>query len=570
MVVWKYRNEDIETAVSSHIYHPVIEKLLAIRGYNDDASRQSFLFPNFDRDIYDPFLFSQMEKVVARLGEAKKNTETVGIFGDFDADGVTSSVIIREALNALHIPVAVYIPEKMNEGHGFNTLSIDFFENKGIKLVLTLDCGMTNHEAISEAKKRGIDTIVIDHHHVPEILPEAYAIINPKIVSEKYPFRELCGAGTSFKVAQALFRRYIPDKQDQLKWILDIVAIGTIADVMPLIGENRVIVKYGLLVLSKTRRIGLQEMFSVGRMKIDEDNMPDTHTVGFQIAPRINAASRMAHAMIAHNLFMEEDRVKARVLALELDTYNVARQKISAVTTDEVRKIAKEKYSTRKFIFALDEKFPFGIIGLVAGRIAHEFHKPTCVLTRGESESRGSFRSIPELDIIEVIEQCSDLLKKFGGHSQAAGMTIENKNIDAFYEKFDALATKALTGVTTEPEILVDMKIRPEHITPALYRDLQLLAPFGEGNPEPTFVLENMMIEEVRFVGSGEDHLKFRLISYEDKTKIFDAIGFSLGKSFSTLKKGDILDVLFQLSENTWNGKTTIQLKVIDIQLKTC
>lgn len=570
MVVWKYRNEDIETAVSSHIYHPVIEKLLAIRGYNDDASRQSFLFPNFDRDIYDPFLFSQMEKVVARLGEAKKNTETVGIFGDFDADGVTSSVIIREALNALHIPVAVYIPEKMNEGHGFNTLSIDFFENKGIKLVLTLDCGMTNHEAISEAKKRGIDTIVIDHHHVPEILPEAYAIINPKIISEKYPFRELCGAGTSFKVAQALFRRYIPDKQDQLKWILDIVAIGTIADVMPLIGENRVIVKYGLLVLSKTRRIGLQEMFSVGRMKIDEDNMPDTHTVGFQIAPRINAASRMAHAMIAHNLFMEEDRVKARVLALELDTYNVARQKISAVTTDEVRKIAKEKYSTRKFIFALDEKFPFGIIGLVAGRIAHEFHKPTCVLTRGESESRGSFRSIPELDIIEVIEQCSDLLKKFGGHSQAAGMTIENKNIDAFYEKFDALATKALTGVTTEPEILVDMKIRPEHITPALYRDLQLLAPFGEGNPEPTFVLENMMIEEVRFVGSGEDHLKFRLISYEDKTKIFDAIGFSLGKSFSTLKKGDILDVLFQLSENTWNGKTTIQLKVIDIQLKTC
>ncbi|NCQ06325.1 MAG: single-stranded-DNA-specific exonuclease RecJ [Candidatus Moranbacteria bacterium] len=568
MAVWKYRVEDIQEKSTSGKYHPVIETLLETRGYDDEESRQRFLFPSFDRDIYDPFLFSQMERVVSRIGETKKNKETIGVFGDFDADGVTSSVIIREALTALHIPVEVYIPEKMNEGHGFNILAVDFFESKGIKLILTLDCGMTNHEAISEAKKRGIETIVVDHHHVPEILPEAYAIINPKIATETYPFRELCGAGTSFKVAQALFLRYIPEEQDQLKWILDVVAIGTVADVMPLIGENRAIVKYGLIVLSKTRRVGLEEMFSVGRIKIDEDTIPDAHTIGFQIAPRINAASRMAHAMLAHNLLIEKDRARARVLALELDAYNVARQKISATTTNEVRAIAVEKYSERKFIFALDEKFPFGIIGLVAGRIANEFHKPTCVLTRGETESRGSFRSIPELNVIEIIEQCGDLLKKFGGHAQAAGMTIENKNIDAFYEKFDALATEVLADVITQPEIWVDMKLHPEHITQSLVRDLTLFAPFGEGNPEPVFALENMLIEEVRFVGNGEKHMKFRLAQKEGGTKVFDAIGFSLGKQFPDLKQGNVIDVLFQLSENTWNGKTTIQLKLLDIRPK--
>jgi len=569
MTVWKFKiQEEIVKKSAQDSYHPVIDALLNSRGYRDEESRQRFLFPNFDRDIHDPFLFRQMRRVVDRIGEAKKNNEKIGIFGDFDADGVTSSVIIRETLEALGISCEVYIPEKINEGHGFNILAVDFFEQKKVTLILTLDCGMTNHEAITEAKKRNIATIVVDHHHVPEILPDAFAIINPKIATETYPFQELCGAGTSFKLAQALFMEYLPEKKDQLKWILDVVAIGTVADVMPLIGENRVIVKYGLIVLSKTRRVGLQEMFSVGRIKIDEDNLPDAHTIGFQIAPRINAASRMAHALLAHNLLIEKERVQARILALELDAWNVERQKISATTTDQVRAIAIEKYQKRKFIFALDENFPFGIIGLVAGRIAHEFHKPTCVLTRGETESRGSFRSIPELNVIEIIEQCGDLLKKFGGHSQAAGMTIENKNLDAFYEKFDALATSVLENVVTEPEIIVDMKIIPEHITSALCHDLKLLAPFGEGNPEPIFALENMFIYDVRFVGNGEKHIKLRLGSSEKNGKIFDAIGFSFGETFPDLQVGETLDILFHISENTWNGSTTVQLKLVDIHRK--
>ncbi len=567
MPQWKYKITSLPESTGKEELHPVTEALLNNRGYTTKEARELFLSPNFDRDIHDPFLFADMEKIVARIGEARKNLETVGVFGDFDADGVTSSVIMREALQAVGVPVEVYIPEKVNEGHGFNKLAVDFFESKGIKLVLTLDCGIMNHDVILGAKQRGIATIVIDHHHVPEVMPEAYAIVNPKVPTEKYPFRELCGAGTSFKVAQALYQRFLPDQVDQLKWILDVVAIGTVADVMPLIGENRCIVKYGLLVLSKTKRVGFQEMFAVGRMQIDEEHKPDAHMIGFQIAPRINAASRMAHAMIAHQLLMERDQAEARVLALELEDCNIRRQKVSTAVTDMVRKIAVEKFSDKKFIFATDEHFPYGVVGLIAGRIAREFNKPTCIMTRGETTSTGSFRSIPELNIIETIEECGDMLEKFGGHAQAAGMTIQNDRMEAFYEKFNTIVEKKLVDVVTEPEQWIDVVLRPEHITPKFYRDLSAFAPFGEGNPEPVFALEQVVVREARLVGNGSKHWKLSLVP-EGGIKAFDAIGFSLGTNFPDLKENDVLDIAFTLSENTWNGSTSLQFKLVDIKQK--
>ncbi len=571
MPEWKYKITELPKNTGQHTgqeeWHPVTEALLNHRGYTTKEARELFLSPNFDRDIHDPFLFKEMEKIVTRLGEARVNLETVGVFGDFDADGVTSSVIMREALQAIGVPVQVYIPEKVNEGHGFNILAVDFFESKGIKLVLTLDCGIMNHDVILEAKKRGIATIVIDHHHVPEVMPEAYAIINPKVPTETYPFRELCGAGTSFKVAQALYQRYLPKEVEQLKWLLDVVAVGTVADVMPLVGENRCIVKYGLIVLSKTKRVGFQEMFAVGRIPIDEDHVPDAHTIGFQIAPRINAASRMAHAMLAHQLLMERDQAEARILALELDDCNVRRQKVSTEVTDRVRKIALEKFANKKFIFAADEHFPYGVVGLIAGRIAREFNKPTCIMTRGETTSVGSFRSIAELNIIEAIEECGDMLEKFGGHAQAAGMTIRNDRMGAFYEKFNALVEKKLADVVTEPEQWVDVVVKPEHLTPKLYRDLVAFAPFGEGNPEPVFALENMVVREARLVGNGSKHWKLSLVA-QGGIKCFDAIGFSLGTTFPDLKENDVLDVAFTLDENTWNGSTSLQLKLVDMKRK--
>lgn len=567
MPEWKYKITELPESTGQEELHPVTEALLTNRGLLTKEDRELFLTPNFDRDIHDPFLFKEMEKIVTRLGEARANLETVGVFGDFDADGVTSSVIMREALQAIGVPVEVYIPEKVNEGHGFNTLAVDFFESKGIKLVLTLDCGIMNHDVILEAKKRGIATIVVDHHHVPEVMPEAYAIINPKVPTETYPFRELCGAGTSFKVAQALYMRYLPKEVEQLKWLLDVVAVGTVADVMPLVGENRCIVKYGLIVLSKTKRVGFQEMFAVGRIPIDEDHIPDAHTIGFQIAPRINAASRMAHAMLAHQLLMERDQAEARVLALELDDCNVRRQKVSTEVTDRVRKIALEKFADKKFIFAADEHFPYGVVGLIAGRIAREFNKPTCIMTRGETTSVGSFRSIAELNIIETLEECGDMLEKFGGHAQAAGMTIRNDRMEEFYEKFNALVEKKLADVVTEPEQWIDLVVKSEHLTPKFYRDLMAFAPFGEGNPEPVFTLENMVVREARLVGNGAKHLKLSLVP-QGGIKCFDAIGFSFGTNFPDLKENDVLDVAFTLDENTWNGSTSLQLKLVDMKRK--
>ena len=565
MATWKFRIPERKTLPGS--LHPVVASLLEQRGYYEEEDHVRFLSPQYDRDLHDPFLFSQMERVVERIGSSIKRDEVIGIFGDYDADGVTSSVVMREAIQGIGGRVVVYIPKKDTEGHGLNPRALDFFTAEGARLIMTLDCGMMNHAEIEEANMLGLDVIIIDHHHVPEVLPSAYAIINPKLHGETYPFRDLCGAGTAFKVAQALFRRFAPDQEDQVKWLLDIVATGTVADVMPLVGENRVLVTYGLIVLSRTRRIGLQEMFRVGKMPFNSEKKPSARDIAFQIAPRINAASRMAHAMLAHDLLMESDVDQANELAVELENHNNARRKLSTETAEQVSALVEAEYQDKKFIFAVGETYPFGIVGLIAGRIANTYRKPTCVLFRGTEESMGSFRSIPEFNIIEALEKCADLLVKFGGHAQAAGMTIRNEKLDAFYERFSSLVEDGLREVVTEPELWIDMRIRPTDIVPELVATLSRFAPFGEGNTEPVFALSDMRVKQARFVGSGNKHWKLVLES-PDGMRSFEAIGFSLGERFPEIVEGDRLDIAFTLEENVWNGRSSIQLKLVDLCLK--
>ncbi len=561
---WQYKQTILPESKDS-TYHPIIEALLQERGLLGEEERKEFLMPDYDRDTHDPFLFSQMKRVVERFGQALEKKEKLGIFGDFDADGVTSSVLMREAMLELGIDSEVYIPEKLSEGHGLNSKAVEFFKEKGASLVVTLDCGMMNHEEIALANTLGMEVIVIDHHHVPEVLPEAYAIINPKLPGETYPFRELCGAGTTFKVVQALFLHLKPEGSDQLKWLLDVVATGTVADVMPLIGENRVLVKYGLIVLSKTRRAGFQAMIETGRLPFGEGMPPTARDIGFQIAPRINAASRMAHGMLAHDLLMSKSLDSAKPLSVELEKHNTERRKISTTTADAVKKLAEEKFLDKKFIFAAHEDYPYGIVGLIAGRIANELRKPACILTKGETESRGSFRSVPEFNVIEALEECSDILVKYGGHAAAAGMTIHNDHLDTFYERFNALAEAKLATVDTDSLLMLDMPVTLEHLSPALYRDLLKFAPFGEGNLEPVFGLEKVVLDDVRFVGAGEKHLKLR-IKGKNGGKVLDAIAFNLGEKYGDLLVGQEIDIAFTLDENTWNGNTALQLKVVDIQ----
>jgi single-stranded-DNA-specific exonuclease len=530
--------------------------------------QEQFFFPHYERDLHDPFLFTSMRAVVDRIKRAKDSGEKVGVFGDYDADGVTSSVILRTGLEALGLAVSVYIPDKNLEGHGLHRNAIEAFAQAGVTLAFTVDCGMTNHAEILEAKERDIEFIVIDHHHVPEVLPEAIAIVNPKLPGAGYPFAELCGAGTTFKVVQALYQELLPEALPQLKWLLDVVAIGTVADVMPLIGENRTLVHFGLIVLGKTKRIGLQELFAVGRIPIDDNHPATAWSIGFQVAPRINATSRMAHAMQAHKLLMTTDRVEARDLALEIESHNVERRKVSDYITTQVRKVAQEA-TDKKLIFAVDEQFAFGVVGLVAGRIANEFGKPTVVLQRGEEVSQGSLRSVPTVNIIEAIEECGDLLVKFGGHAQAAGLTVKNENLEVFHERFEQAVARRLDGVMPEAELLIDARVSPYLLTLELLRDLQRMAPFGQGNPEPTFLVENMLVREARMVGTGNKHLKLTL-SAEDGGAIrrggWDAIAFGLGERFPDLKPNDRLDLVVQLDANTWNGSTKLQFKVVDMR----
>lgn len=542
----------------------VVVHILRQRGV-DPKEQDRFFSPNYDRDLHDPFLFLDMEKVVGRIDAARKEGEKVGVFGDFDADGVTSSVIIRETLQSLGINFIVHIPHKIDEGHGLSRKAIARFSAEGVRLILTLDCGMMNHAEIAEAKALGMETIVIDHHHVPEVLPEAFAIINPKIPTDTYPFHELCGAGTSFKVATALYRRLMPERLDELKWLLDVTAIGTVADVMPLIGENRVLVKYGLIVLQKTRRPGLQEMYAVGRIPIDDRQPPTARMIAFQIAPRINAASRMAHAETAHELLATTDRVQARLLALELEGHNVARQKVSQAAAENVRAVAELRFSEEKFIIATGPEFPLGVVGLVAGKVAHELGKPTGVFQQGETTSTGSFRSIVGFNVIEALEACADLFEKFGGHEQAAGLTIRNDRMEAFIERFKAIVDDRLRHVETVPELLLDAEIHPDDLSIDLARSLSSLAPFGEGNPEPVFQMSNLEVREARMVGKDAKHWKLTL-GHTSGKGTFDAVGWSMVSKHADLKPGERLSIACQLEENSWNGRTALQLKLLDLR----
>lgn len=568
---WKIqtKTEELSLLVSNPqtSLHPVAESILVARGYVNPQERDIFLNPDYDRDVHDPFLFKGMEKLVERVKQAQEKKEIIGIFGDFDADGVTSSVLLRTVLDDLGIANAVYLPDKLTEGHGLNTKAVDFFKDKKASIIFTLDCGMMNHDEVQYANELGIDLVIVDHHHVPEVLPLAFVIINPKLKDETYPFRELCGAGTTFKVVQALIKHLLPENGEQLKWLLDIVAIGTVADVMPLIGENRVLVKYGLLVLSKTRNLGLQALLKVSNIDFEKGAVPDVELIAFQIAPRINAASRMAHARIAHDLLMAKTSEEALSLAKELHSLNVARQKQSGAVTKEIIGYFETEKKEKHFLFAAAPEYPYGIIGLVAGRIAHLYQKPTAILTKGETISRGSFRGVPGFSIIEALEECSDLLHRYGGHEQAAGMHLDNTNLDLFEERFNTLVEawkEKQPSDTKEKMLLVDAEVLPVHIGGGMLQDLKKLAPFGEGNREPVIALRKVQTVNIRTLGKNSEHLKLTLKVGE---KDMDAIGFHLAEKANYLSIGTEVDIAFALEENVWNGRSSLQLKLLDLQI---
>ncbi|PID52434.1 MAG: single-stranded-DNA-specific exonuclease RecJ [Candidatus Moraniibacteriota bacterium] len=556
--------EKIDKKINGKELYQVIEQIFLQRGIKTAEDVDKFLSPDYEKDLHDPFLFNDMEKVVQRVYEAVSIGERVGIFGDHDADGVSSATVLAEGLEALGLDVEVYIPDKITEGHGINATAIDLFKKEKVSLLFSVDCGTSNVNEVAYAVSCGMDVIITDHHHAPEVLPNAYAIINPQVIGEKYPFKELSGTAVAFKVVQALHSIFLPEEMDKLKWMLDVVCVGTVADCMPLVGENRVFVKYGLIVLSKTRRKGYQELIKTGNLAITEQKVPSVHMVAFQIAPRINAAGRMTHAKHAYALMREQKYENARKLSQDIEQQNIQRRQLVDKITHEAEKIVEEEQRDRSFIVIASEEYPVGIVGIVAGRIAEKYQKPTGVFSKIGDEGRGSFRSVDGVHIVDVLTACSMHLNKYGGHEKAAGATIDNKKLDDFAQAADAYVKELSIDLSAEPVLWADGEIELSEVNHELLYFLQKCEPFGEGNEEPVFCIRDVIVDSVRMVGNGDEHIKLR-VSSRDEQYAVDGIGFGLGKKCSEIVVGDVITVYAHIQENEWMGNVSVQLNIIDI-----
>jgi len=543
-------------------YSKLTLQLLWDRGLKTQKQIDEFFNPDYGEDLHDPFLMLGMKKSVNRIEEAIKNKEKITIFGDYDADGVCGSAILSETLKFLGNNPSVYIPDRNKEGYGLNLKAVEEVAKNKTGLIVTVDCGVTDFEEIKLANKLGIEVIVTDHHEPPKKNPSAYSIVNPRQKGETYPFKELAATGVAFKLAQALL---LKSKNHEIfeKWLLDLVAIATVTDSMPLVGENRTLVKYGLMVLAQTKRPGLQELMKIARIKPDFNREAlttnlDAHTLGFIIGPRLNAAGRMDHANTAYELLTTNLQDEAGALARRLNEQNQERQRLTERIVGEVEKRIGEE----KLIFEGDSNWPVGIVGLISGQLADRHFRPSIIFQKMENQSKGSARSIASFNIIEAISKCHNLLEDYGGHPGAAGFTILNKNLDKFKKKLLEIAEKEIKEEDLAPVLNIDLEIDPAELNFDVYEEIQKFAPFGEGNIKPLFLMKNLKVVNFRKVGNSCNHLKM----YLKRTKGFQAIGFGLADFCDMIKEDDELDVVFELTVDNWNGTSELQLKIIDLK----
>jgi single-stranded-DNA-specific exonuclease len=580
----------------------LILQLLWDRGLRDQKAVDEFFNPDYESDLHDPFRMKDMQKAVERIFAALLNNEKILVYGDYDADGVTSSAVLMNTLIELkrilkNLSAAnaaeffdIYIPDREKEGYGITEKAVEEIGKRKPGLIITVDCGVSNVESIAQINTLGIETIVTDHHHVPEVRPEAFAIINPKQSDCPYPFKMLAGVGVTFKLAQGLFlqlKKEYPEKYEKLKpgfekWLLDLVALGTVADCVDLLGENRTLTHYGLLVLNKSRRIGVKKLLACSGLETRENGnyvkakTVDTINISFNLAPRLNAAGRMDHANAAYKLLMSEEATEAEELAIKLEKSNQTRQKMTDKMMQEIRTRIAKKKKLPKVIVEKGEGWKIGLVGLVAGKLTEEFSRPVLILSEDGSMLAGSGRSIPAFDLIESIERCAKLLTQFGGHSQAAGVKLKKNNFRKFANEINAIADEILTENDLVPSIDIDAEVNAEKINWDLLDEVERFAPFGFANKKPTFLVKGLEVHEVKAVGSKQDHLKICLktIFANGKSKYFPGIGFRLGHLLETmperengLRWGDKVDVVFQIELNEWNGNRELQMNVVDIRL---
>ncbi|CAG7655207.1 single-stranded-DNA-specific exonuclease RecJ [Paenibacillus allorhizosphaerae] len=542
---------------------PLLANMLVIRGITDIEHAASFLYGGADQ-THDPYLLDGMKEAVERIRLAFERGERIRIYGDYDADGVSSTTLMVRLLRQLHHTYDYYIPHRVQEGYGLHCAAIDAAHAQGVTLIITVDTGISAVKEIAHARSLGIDVIVTDHHEPPEILPEAYALINPKKPGCPYPFKQLAGVGVALKLAQALLGRW-PEE------LLEIAVIGTVADLMPLTGENRVIVKQGLQQMRETSSPGIKALLEVAGIAIRETT--ETH-IGYSLAPRINASGRLLSADTAVRLLTTEDDQEARRMADELDQLNKERQKIVDEMTKQAVAMVEERSRQTgelpKAVVLAHEDWNVGVIGIVASKLVDRFYKPTIILgiDKETGMAKGSARSIAGFDMYRALTHCHDLMDHFGGHPMAAGMTLPREHLPELERRLARLTEEWLTPDDWVPLMQADMVCSFEEAAIENIEQLELLGPFGMGNPSPKFVFSGLRLGELRTMGKEQQHLKLSLRSATDEAASgLDAVGFSKGRLADWITPSARIDVLGELNINEWNGVRRPQIMIQDLRI---
>ena len=530
---------------------PEVARLLYSRGVKKQEALSRFLTPTLD-DLHDPYLLHDMDKAVERIRRAIEDGEFILIYGDYDADGMTSASIVKESLEQLGAEVEVYLPNRFTDGYGPNASVYKYFiEQQGISLIVTVDNGVAGHEAIDLAQSMGVDVIVTDHHSMPEVLPDAYAIVHPEHPDADYPFKHLAGCGVAFKLACAL----LEEVQVEL---LDLVAIGTIADMVSLTDENRIMVQYGLEVLRNTQRMGLQEMFNIAGIA---RNDVTEETVGFQLAPRLNALGRLDDPNPAIDLLTGFDDEEARDIALMIHEKNEERKEIVQAIYQEAKAMVDP---AKKVQILAKEGWNPGVLGIVAGRLLEELGQTVIVLNLEDGRAKGSARSIEALDIFEALDPHRNLFIAFGGHAGAAGMTLEADKLDTLSEVLESYVLDKGLDATTKNNLSLDEELDLEALTIDVVKNFERLAPFGMDNQKPVFYIRDFQIENARAMGASNAHLKLKIFR---GTSNFEVVAFGKGSLAAEFSQAKGLELAVTLSVNQWNGQTTLQLMMVDARV---
>ncbi len=535
--------------------HPIIAQLLINRDII--TTHDAKLFLNADLpSLYNPFLLTDMDRAVERIEKAKQLQEKILIYGDYDVDGVTSSALLRRTLKRFGIAATNYIPHRMEEGYGLNMSIVEFAQAQNIHLIITVDCGINAFEPIEAITKGGIDVIVIDHHELDaDRIPNAVAVIDPKRSDCLYPFKHLSAVGLVAKLAQALLGE-LPEED------LDLVALGTVADVVALRGENRIFVKRGLPLIERSTKYGLRALLDVA--KISGKKMKPYY-IAFVLGPRLNAAGRMDSANIALDLLLAEDEPTAIALARSLEDQNLKRQKTQLTVVDEAIAMieASDELRASQIIVVAKEGWHKGVLGIVASRIVERYNRPTVVITLIDGLGTGSARSIEGFHLHEAFTSCATMLDNFGGHKRAAGLRLKSENIDPFREAMNVFASKVLTEEKLVPVLDVDCEITLSQIDLRLVEIIDSMEPHGEGNPTPVFCMRNLTVKSVPAI-LGKDTIKFWVT---DGNKTISAVGFGMGSYKEAVRLGSKVDLAFQLAIDDWNKAPTAQLILKDIRL---